>query len=217
MSICRLILFDLDGVTINTEHLYARAETRLFDEYGVTIPDNDWKLFRGCSEETFYTLSMDRYEIKEERSVFMKKGRNLILKEFEKKLDFMPGFKGLIKKINNYYKIGLVTATPEHMFNWLDKKLHLCSFFEHVVYGGMSKNSKPHPDPYQLCMKKFNILPENTMIIEDSVHGIQSGLSAGARVVALTGSVDVEDMPQAHVIINSLNEIDEKFIISLFS
>ena len=54
------------------------------------------------------------------------------------------------------------------------------------------------------------------MIVEDSVHGIQAGLNAKGKVVALTGSVDIEDMPPAHRIINSLNEIDVGFINSLF-
>ena len=54
------------------------------------------------------------------------------------------------------------------------------------------------------------------MVVEDSIHGIQAGISANTKVVALTGSVDVEDMPAAHKIINSLNEIDSNFINSLF-
>ena len=72
-------------------------------------------------------------------------------------------------------------------------------------------------------LKDMNLTPpismnysKNTMVIEDSVHGIQSGLSANAKMVALTGSVDVKDMPPAHKIINSLNEIDDDFINSLF-
>ena len=70
MSICKLILFDLDGVTINTEPLYAKGEIRLFKEYGITIPQKDWKLFRGCTEEKFYDLSMNRYGITEDLLIF---------------------------------------------------------------------------------------------------------------------------------------------------
>ena len=216
MNTCELILFDLDGVTIDTEPLYARGEIRLFKEYDITIPKEDWKLFRGCTEETFYDLSMDRYGITEDRKTFQNKGRAYVREEFEKNLAFMPGFIALIKRLNGQYPVGLVTATPEYMYNWLDERLDLSGIFKHIVYGGMTKRGKPSPDPYLLGMKQFNINPKNTMIVEDSVHGIQAGLSANARVVALTGSVDIEDMPPAHRIINSLNEIDANFINSLF-
>ena len=50
------VLFDLDGVTIDTEPLYTLSEIRLFKEYGIEIPREDWSLFRGCSEKTFFDL-----------------------------------------------------------------------------------------------------------------------------------------------------------------
>ena len=43
------VIFDMDGVILDTEPLYTKAEIRLFGEYGVTIPEEDWSLFRGCS------------------------------------------------------------------------------------------------------------------------------------------------------------------------
>jgi HAD superfamily hydrolase (TIGR01509 family) len=216
MNICKLILFDLDGVTIDTEPLYAKGEIRLFKEYGVSIPQEDWKLFRGCTEEKFYDLSMNRYSITEDRIIFQNKGRAYVREEFEKNLDFMPGFNALIKRLNGEYLVGLVTATPEYMFKWVDERLNLSDIFEHIVYGGMTDKGKPDPDPYLLGMKQFNVSAQNTMVIEDSVHGIQAGLHAKAKVIALTGSVDIEDMPKAHKIINSLNEIDSILINSLF-
>ena len=216
MNTCKLILFDLDGVTIDTEPLYAKGEIRLFKEYGIIIPEEDWKLFRGCTEEKFYDLSMNRYGITENRKKFQKKGREYVREEFEKNLDFMPGFKSLIKRLNDKYSIGLVTATPEYMYKWVNERLNLSDIFEHIVYGGMTEKGKPNSDPYLLGMKQFDINAKNTMIVEDSVHGIQAGLSANAKVVALTGSVDIKDMPPAHEIINSLNEIDSNFINSIF-
>lgn len=217
MNICKLILFDMDGVTLDSEPLYAKGEIKLFKEYGITIPEEDWKLFRGCTEEKFYDLSMNRYGITENRLIFQNKGRAYIREEFEKNLDFMPGFKSLINRLKGQYSIGLVTATPEYMYKWLDKRLGLSDIFQHIVYGGMTERAKPNPDPYLLGMKKFDINAVNTMVVEDSVHGIQAGLNAKAKVVALTGSVDTEDMPPAHRIINSLDEIDDLFIKSIFN
>jgi len=216
MNICKLILFDLDGVTIDSEPLYAKGEIKLFAEYGITIPGEDWKLFKGCTEDTFYSLSMERYKIKEDRSIFIKKGRRYILDEFEKNLIFMHGFQNLIQRLDGKYPLGLVTASPEYMFKWLDERLQLSALFEHIIYGGMTKHGKPNPDSYFLGMKRFNINPENTMIIEDSVHGIQAGLNAKGKVVALMGSIDIKDMPPAHRIIKNLGEIDFDFINSLF-
>ena len=48
------VIFDMDGVIIDTEPLYTKAEIRLFDEYGVKVPEEDWSLFRGCTEQDFF-------------------------------------------------------------------------------------------------------------------------------------------------------------------
>ena len=69
------VIFDMDGVVIDTEPLYTKAEIRLFGEYGVEIPKEDWPLFRGCAEKDFFDLSMTRYNISEDKNVFIEKGR----------------------------------------------------------------------------------------------------------------------------------------------
>ncbi|SVA92829.1 uncharacterized protein METZ01_LOCUS145683, partial [marine metagenome] len=82
----------MDGVVLDTEPLYTKAEIRLFGEYGVIIPEEDWPLFRGCTERDFFDLSMKRYHITEDRHIFMEKGREYVRDEFKKSLAFMPGF-----------------------------------------------------------------------------------------------------------------------------
>ena len=96
----KTILFDLDGVTINTEPLYTAAEIKLFAEYDIKIPPEDWHLFRGCSEKDFYKRSMKKYNIKENKNIFIEKGRRYVLKEFQNKIPFMPGFIPLINRIS---------------------------------------------------------------------------------------------------------------------
>ena len=217
MNKCKLILFDMDGVTIDTEPLYEKGETKLFAEYGVKIPLDDWKILRGCTEEKFYTISMDRYKIKEKRNIFMYKGRRYILEEFEKNLTFMKGFKKLISRIKDKYKIGLVTASPEHMFSWINSRLHLNKIFEHIVHGGMTQRSKPNPDPYLLAMNKFNLFPDNTLIIEDSINGITAAKRSNAKVIALAGSVDKNSFPVGCTVIESLDDVNISFINNMFS
>ena len=63
------VIFDMDGVVLDTEPLYTLAEVRLFGEYGVKIPREDWALFRGCSEDDFFDLSMKRYNISEKKTI----------------------------------------------------------------------------------------------------------------------------------------------------
>ena len=209
------VIFDMDGVILDTEPLYTKAEVRLFGEYGVTISEEDWSLFRGCTEQDFFNLSMKRYKITEDKNVFMEKGRSYVRDEFKKSLAFMPGFHSLHKMVKQQYHIGLVTASPRHNLDWLRTLIELDDLFEHIISGDDTDKNKPHPEPYLAMMSQLGVKPENTVIIEDSLHGVQSGLASGAFVIAKTGSVPDSQLTIAHRIISHLNEITHNMIEEL--
>lgn len=209
------VIFDMDGVILDTEPLYTKAEIRLFGEYGVTIPEEDWSLFRGCAEQDFFDLSMKRYKITEDKNVFMEKGRAYVRDEFKKSLAFMPGFHRLHKMVRQHYHIGLVTASPRHNLDWMRTLIELDDLFEHIISGDDTDKNKPHPEPYLAMMGRLGVDPENTVIIEDSLYGVQSGLTSGAFVIAKTGSVPDSQLTIAHRIISHLNEITHFMIEEL--
>ena len=214
-SVNTAVIFDMDGVIIDTEPLYTKAEIRLFGEYGVTIPEEDWSLFRGCAEQDFFDLSMERYHINEDKDVFMAKGREYVRNEFNKNLSFMPGFHDLYHRVREHYKIGLVTASPRHNLDWLQTLIGLNDLFQHIISGDDTAHNKPHPAPYLAMITLLNVKPESSVIIEDSFHGLRSALSAGCHVIAKRGSVPEEKLSGAHQIVSNLNEITLNLIEEL--
>ena len=214
-SFTSAVIFDMDGVILDTESLYTKAEIRLFGEYGVTIPEEDWSLFRGCAEQDFFDLSMKRYNITENRDVFVEKGREYVRDEFRKNLSFMPGFHDLHHRVNKQYKIGLVTASPRHNLDWLQGLIELNNLFQHIISGDETQHNKPHPDPYLAMLSLLDVKPYNAVIIEDSLHGLNSALSAGCHVIAKRGSVPEDNLSIAHEIVTELDEINLKMIKEL--
>ena len=209
------VLFDLDGVTIDTEPLYTLSEIRLFKEYGVEIPREDWLLFSGCSEEDFFNLSIARYGITENRDIFVQKGRKYVLDEFKKNIPFVPGFKDLIARLSKNYITGLVTASPIHLLGWIREKIGLDNYFQHIISGEETEKNKPHPHPYIEMMSRINVKPENTVIIEDSMQGLRSAVASGGHVIARKGSVPLENLIIAHKIVDHLDEITISFLEDL--
>ena len=202
------LLFDMDGVTLDTEPLYSAAEIRLFSEYGVQIPDDDLSLYRGCSENDFYTLSMKKYGIKENREAFIQKGREYVRDEFSNNISYMDGFKSLHNlALSSNFFIGLVTASPRRTVEWISGKINLNYYFTYIISGDDVLNNKPHPEPYLAMMKIANVQPINTVIIEDSDFGISSALSSGAHVIAKRGSIPDNLLQKAHRIVTKLDEI----------
>ncbi|MCK4577454.1 MAG: HAD family phosphatase, partial [Candidatus Marinimicrobia bacterium] len=104
----KAIIFDMDGVVIDSEPLYKQAQERLFGEFGVTIPEDDWKLFRGCTEDSFLQLVGERYSLSDKTDVLRERGRRYVQEVFDAGLDFMPGFKEFHATINGHFRTGLV-------------------------------------------------------------------------------------------------------------
>ena len=209
------VIFDMDGVIIDTEPLYTKAEIRLFREYSVEIPEEDWPLFRGCSEQDFFNLSMERYNIVEDKNVFMDKGREYVKEEFKRGLTFMPGFHELIRRVQKKYHTGLVTASPRHNVDWLCELIGLDDIFKHIISGDETAQNKPHPAPYLAMIIKLAVLPINVGIIEDSLPGLRSALASGAHVIAKRGSVPDKDLSIAHCIVTNLDEITNDMLEKL--
>lgn len=211
----RAVIFDMDGVVVDSELLYQKAEERLFREYNVIIPKEDWKLFRGSTEERFYQLIRDRYGITEPVEVLRQKGRRYVLSVFDTELDFNEGFRELHRWLVGRYRLGLVTSTPGDIFHWMEQRLGLKRYFQEVIYGGMTASSKPHPGPYLEMMRRLDVAPTEAVVVEDSINGLTSALAAGAWTVALTGSVPLEDLPPAHAVVDSLGEISPAMLEGL--
>ena len=209
------VIFDMDGVVLDTEPLYTKAEIALFKEYDVQIPEEDWSLFRGCSEEDFFNLSIHRYNISEDINIFKEKGRKYVRKEFTRGLAFMPGFHNLFNNLQKRYRIGLVTASPRQNIDWLCKLIGLDNIFKNIISGEETTRNKPYPEPYLAMMKQLNVLPKNSVIIEDSLHGLRAALSSGAHVIAKTGSVPKKDLEIADRIVSHLDEITFSMIDEL--
>jgi beta-phosphoglucomutase-like phosphatase (HAD superfamily) len=117
--------------------------------------------------------------------------------------------------VKQHYKIGLVTASPRHNLDWLQTLIDLDSLFENIISGDETEKNKPHPAPYLAMMSKLEVTPTNTVVIEDSLNGIQSALASGASVIAKTGSVPESDLSIAHRIVTHLDQITHNMIEEL--
>ena len=213
----KAVVFDMDGVVVDSEPLYQQAQVRLFAEIGVTIPDEDWKLFRGMTENNYYEFVGRRYNLGGQLGQLRRRGRQYVQELFEEQLQFMAGFTNLQRLLQGRYRLGLVTSTASDLYQVVNDKLQLGPFFEEVVCGEMTTNSKPHPEPYLEIMRRLDIAPHETVVVEDSIHGLNAARDSGAWTIALTGSVPQEDMPPVHAIIDSLEELSPGYIDNLAS
>ncbi len=203
----KAILFDMDGVVIDSEKLYSKSEEGLLAKYGVKFDDSDWHYIKGCTEKQFYDLVYSKFNPDIPREELMSKGRDFLKKTFTKKLEYMDGFCDIHPDLKKKYKLALVTSTGMELVSHIEGLLSIYSKFDLVITSLDTKIHKPYPDPYIKAMNKLGFLPNQCVVVEDSIQGVKAGKAAGCTVVALEGSVDRKFLKEADYIISSLYDI----------
>ena len=181
------VLFDLDGVLLDTEGLYTDFWQEIDDKYPTGVPG-----FAHIIKGSNLTTILDTYyPDKELQKIIID-----ILDEFEKDMKYRP-FADAMEFVKELKECGIPTCivTSSSMLKMNNAFAQLPGFrelFDGLITGDMVKNCKPDPEGYLLGAKLISINPENCYVFEDSLQGIQAGINAGCKVIALTTTVTRE-------------------------
>ncbi len=212
------ILFDMDGVLINSEELIVECCIDVLKEYGVNAVQNDFVPFYGMGEDNFiggvsrkhgveYNSSMKdkaytKYRAKVKQMLGNDKTTINMLKELKK-----LGFKMAVASSADQIK---VSAN-------LDAIEAVEGIFDAVITGSDIVNKKPDPEIYIKAYKAVGSLPENCVVVEDAPSGIQAGNTAGILTIGVTSTFSKEGLSKYNPnyivsetpeIINLLSEIN---------
>jgi len=209
----KAILFDMDGVVIDSEKLYSQSEKKLLAQYGVKFEESDWYYIKGCTEKEFYDLVYSKFDINIPRKELVSKGRNFLKNVFTKELKYMNGFNEFYSFSKKKYKLALVTSTGPELVNHIDSLLSIYEKFDLVITSKDTTIHKPNPDPYLIAMERLQLSPHECIICEDSIQGIKAGKAAGSYVIALEGSLEKEVLTDADLIIPNFYDL-MKYILT---
>jgi len=178
------VVFDFDGVVVNSEPFYEAAITDVFRENNIVIPTEDWENFKGMADKEFFPLMVSRYNFQGDTENL----RNDMYNRMRKKLlalDYIEGFQTFYNDISRQYATGLVTSTTRNHIQWLADNTNIEDLFPQKITATDVTKTKPHPEPYLKMAELLDIAPQNIVVIEDSVNGLKSAQRAGMKTIAL--------------------------------
>lgn len=183
------VLFDLDGVLIDTEHLYTEYWNNVGKKYGMS--DDFGMKVKGRIVQNI--IDNELAHISSDDAKWLRK--DVIKFDENIKLAPMKGVKEFVKMLyDNNFKIGLFTSSPPSKAKRALEELDVIDFFGAMVSSGDIKNGKPDPEGYLLAAKRLNSKPEECVVIEDSIMGIRSGRAAGMRVIGISSTLPAEEL-----------------------
>ncbi len=204
----RAIIFDMDGVIIDSMPYHFLAWYEALRAYGVRVSCFDVYTKEGENWEKTLKDLLVRAGIRPKKSllkeIFLK--RQKIFKSYFKRFIFKGADDFLVCLKDKGYILGLVTGSPLQEVHKI-LPLKILSLFDSVVAGNQVKRGKPHPEPYIKCAKSLGLRPAQCVVIENAPFGIESAQKAGMFCIALTTSLPREYLKKADIIADDLTDI----------
>lgn len=208
----KAVIFDMDGVVIDSEGFWAVAEREIFTSLGATLTDAYCRLTQKMTVTEASAFWFEKYPWKEvslqeaaERVV------TRVMELIQTEACEIAHIRPFIQQLKSQgFKIGLATNSPERFIPLCLERAGIADLFDAVSSADNEARCKPHPDVYITTAKKLNVLPHECVVIEDSCHGMQAGKSAGMTVIAFTNgnsnaTFDMADHILDSYLINSMH------------
>lgn len=216
----KAVIFDMDGVIVDSEPMYARANAAALEEFGLSMPAGYYLGYAGTSKYNIMKTLIEQHGIDatvSELCAAADAQYSLLLKR--EGFTEVPGVCNFIKKlIQSNLRLAVASSSRyDNIYSVLDY-FHLIKYFE-VILSGSDENvrPKPAPDIYIKAVNALNIIPSEAAAIEDTDTGLQSAHSAGLLCYAYRNkNSGNQSLTLAHKVINDYNMIvdyDYKFII----
>lgn len=208
----KAVLFDMDGVIVDTEPLHRKAYFKLFEDLGIRVSEDVYTSFTGASTKKVCDTLIQRYNLTKshEELAFIK--RKYFKHYFDHDADFnlLPGVKSLIENLfQNRIKLVLASSASMVTIHMVFEKFNLGKYFVGKISGADLKESKPHPEIFLLAAKIANEPKMNCMVIEDSTNGILAAHAAGIFCTAYRSEHSVgQHYDQADLVISYFSEIE---------
>lgn len=206
------VIFDMDGVIVDTEPVHHYAYHEHFKELNIDVTPEMYASYTGNSTRNIFQKLKEHFDLQEDVENLILRKRHLFNEAFDTKEDLflIEGVEDLIKDLHtNGIQLILASSasktTIERVFNRFD--LH--QYFTHKVSGEDFPKSKPHPAIFEHAASLSIAPKESCIVIEDSTNGIQASVSAGIFCVGYNSfhSKD-QDLSKANTIIQHFNELN---------
>lgn len=210
----KAILFDLDGIIIDSEPLHERS-IQLTSRHlgGRELTPAELLSIKGTIEELGASILLRHHPGATLTVPEVIAYRNEIFSGLFDEIGLIPGAREFIRTAQSRgVRLGLTTSALPSNQQRAFAKFDLAPFFATVVTGDDITRGKPDPEPYLLTAARLGVTPADSLVIEDSLNGVRSGKAAGCRVAALTTSFPADDLRDAGAddVLDTYDELSQR-------
>ncbi len=211
------VLFDLDGTLVDSERDNVESVVLAVRRYGRELDADERRFIVGHSWNEIHArlcknhslaVPMDEMiaaAVEEKRGLMATKGYQAL-----------PGAVAAVRRLGQRSPLAVVSGASRVEVQDAVASLGVADAFRFVMGAEDYGHGKPHPEPYEMAMRRLAVAPARCLVIEDAEPGIQSGRAAGAKVIAVrVGNFSGYDLSAAHKVVDTLDDITDDLCAAL--
>lgn len=208
------VLFDMDGVLVDSEEYICAAAMEMFREKGIQTRKEDFRPFTGMGENRYIGGVAEKYGVKSPIDEMKARTYAIYVELVKGKLSPLPGSKEFIARCQKHgLKLALASSADRIKVETNLRESGIGNDIFTVIINGLDViNKKPAPDIYLKAAEESGLYPDQCLVVEDAVSGVKAGKSAGCKCLAVTTSFRREELSEADWICDSLLEAPENSI-----
>jgi beta-phosphoglucomutase len=209
----KAVIFDMDGVLVDNNPWHIEAWTTFCKRHSVYMSAEEITSNFGNTNADYLKFLFHRDLNPGEIKQYGEEKETIYREIYKNKIKPLNGLLRLLDLLDkNNYAIGLATSAPTINVDFTLDGLGIKNRFKIIVDVTSISNGKPDPEIYLLAAKRLGISASKCIVFEDSIHGIQSAISAGMHAVGVLSSQTKEKLAKAHYLVNDFTEVSSEFL-----
>ena len=220
MNSDKCIIFDMDGVLINSEPLHFEFESILFKSLGIIVSEKLWHSFVGTNSRTMWTIVKNTFNLPQTISELLEAEHQGFLRflKIQNPLTVINGVNGLLTRLKlNGYKMALASSSPREQISFILDSCNINEYFPVSISGDDVVKGKPDPEIFLKTAELTGVKPENCLVIEDSSNGVNAAIQAGMKCIGYKNpDSGNQNLTSADLIIDSFDRLTVTSVEKLF-
>src|SRR3989344_5582529 len=204
----KAVIWDMDGVIIDSEDHHHEGEIATFKHFGVDVPEEVNKQYKGAPLHEHFKGLKERLNVQTPLNELLEKQNEHIHKMYSEHVELFESVKKVLFELKKKYKQGLSTSSERKLVSIVLNRFGIESAVDAITCGDEVDHGKPAPDIFLRTAQKLGFEPTESVVIEDSLNGIKAGKEAGMVVIAHKAHHNRDiDFSLADFIVEDLREI----------
>ena len=204
------VVFDLDGVLVQSEELWDAARRELAEEHDVEWPGDATDAMMGMSSKEWSRYMHDEIGVPEPPEEINRRVLAWVEKRYREDLPWIDGARDALRRIGRDFPLGLATSSNREIIDIVVEVGGFDDLFEVTVSSEEVEKGKPAPDVYLEATGRMGVDPRRTAAVEDSTNGLLAARAAGMRVIAIPNDAHPpgeEGLEAADAVLDSIDDL----------